>query len=748
MPQSLAQCDNLQSPDELAIGNLQSAMVVALLAWVALLLSLPARPSPWLVLASGLPVLAIGSFRAARRHAAGWRAFVLETADLHALGLVLLYALGVQMADTHGVTTDGVTYFTQLRSLVFDRDLDVAAEFAFLNQPPRPNHVVPIGPLLIWAPMYLAVAAVDTIGRGIGLWATPGDPVGVGLGLPYIRAALFSSFAIGAAGLVALLLHLRREFSRLVAFLAVLLIFGATPLYWYMVYEPSMTHAASFGFVALFIVFSARWVGTPGLKSRRSVLEEPPDPRLAAPDPRFPVAGSRLPVADSRLPVADSRFPVAGSRLPVAGSRFPAPGPRQCLLLGTLLGLAFLARSQESLFAIYPGLLVLTAAGVTAGDRVRGALRLAGWALLGALPWIAFQLLHSYVLFSRYEYQLVGQGGYFNPWHSRWTDTLFSSWHGFLSWTPVAYVAVIGTCAYLRREWRWAASALLVLFLTAWVNGATLDWAGGWSFGGRRFSSALVMLAPGLALLIEFVLRRPLVAVAPLVVGALWWNHLLMVQYTAGMLPKDEPVSFGRIVRQQVELHTRAPYWYPFAFPANVWFSWREGVPVDKYDVLSPETPKPTFSLAFDRVAERFLLSGWDVPGGDDWGPCWWIGGTPASLAVPLDLAGGDVTIRVRTRTRFEEPPMRANMALDVNGREVGRFAAGLPDATTAEIVVPADTARALFRRGFNQLAFRSLGVERVDPADQRPPGPLASRAGRQVWPVAVYEVSVAAAAH
>jgi hypothetical protein len=459
-------------------------------------------------------------------------------------------------------------------------------------------------------------------------------------------------------------------------------VFAATPLYWYMVYEPSMTHAASFGFVALFIVCSARWV------------------------PQGPTRG-------------------------------------QSLGLGLLLGLAFLARSQESLFALYPAVLVLTMPRTAARERVRRALSLAGWAFLGALPLILLQLAHSYVLFTRYEYNLMGQGGYFNPWHSRWLDTLFSSWHGFLSWTPAAYVAVIGTVAYLRRSWRWAACALGILFLTAWVNGATQDWAGGWSFGGRRFSSALVMLAPGLALVIEFALRRPLLAMAPIVAAALWWNHLLMVQYTAGMLPKDQPVSFGRIVRQQAELHTRPPYSYPFAFPANVWFAWREGVPVDKYDVLSPETPRPEFALVFDRSAETFLLSGWDVPGGDDWGPSWWIGGTPALIAVPLAPSGGDVTITIRSRTRFEEPPVIAQLGLDVNGHEVGRFTAGVPDATTASITIPAAEARRLLRFGFNQIGLRSLGVAPVDPADPRPPGPLASRKGRQVWPVAVYNLEI-----
>ena len=650
--------------------------------WLGLLISLPPRPSAWLVFASGLPVAAWLSWRASRRRHVAWVVAVRDTADVHALGLVLLYALGVQLADTHGVTTDGVTYFTQLRSLIFDRDLDVAAEFAFLNQPPRPNHVVPVGPLLLWFPLYAGVAIADLVGRTAGWWSAPVEAVGVGLGLPYVRAALLSSFAIGAAGLVALQLHLRREFSRTVALLTTVLTFAATPLYWYMVYEPSMTHAASFGFVALFVVCAARWV-----------------PQGAT--------------------------------------------VRQSLMLGALIGLAFLARSQESLFAMYPAVLVLSAARTPPGERVRRALTLAGWALLGALPWILLQLGHSYVLFTRYEYDLVGQGGYFNPWHSRWIDTLFSSWHGFLSWTPVAYVALVGTVAYVRRSWRWGVSALVILFLTAWVNGATLDWAGGWSFGGRRFSSALVMLAPGLALAIEFVLRRPLVALAPVVAAALWWNHLLMVQYTAGMLPKDEPVSFGRIVRQQAELQTRSPYWYPFAFPANVWFAWREGVPVDKYDVLSPETPRATFALVFDRTAEKYLLSGWDVPGGDDWGPAWWIGGSPALLAVPLDLAGGDVTITIRSRTRFEEPPVMAALALEVNGVEVGRFTAGVPDASTAVITIPASAAAVAFRRGFNQIGLRSLGVTPVDPSDSRPPGPLASRKGRQVWPVAVYNLEI-----
>lgn len=660
-------------------------MLAACIAlWLGLLITLPPRPSPWLVVASGLPVLALASWQAARRRERLWRAFLDDTADLHALGLVLLYAVGVLLRDTHGITTDGVTYFAQLRSLVFDRDLDVAREFTVLGQPPRPNHVVPIGPTLLWAPLYLLVAAGDALGRMIGVWRAPADSATLGLTTPYVRAALLSSFALGATGLVALLVHLRAHFSKGVAWTAVTLLFGATPLFWYMVYEPAMTHAASFGFAALFAVASAAWLTPWG----------------------------------------------------------QVPTVRQSLVLGTLLGGAFAVRSQEVLFALLPALFVF---GVTAPwpDRVNRALRLAGWAFLGALPWLLLQALHSYVLFSRYEYNLLGQGGYFNPLQSRWIDTLFSSWHGLFSWTPVVYVAALGTVAYLRREWRWAVAALVILFLTAWVNGATQDWAAGWSFGGRRFSSVLVLLAPGLALAIEAMVKRPLLALAPVVAGALWWNHLLMVQYTSGMLPKDEPVAFSRLVRQQGEVATRAPYAYPFAFPANAWFAWRHDLPIDKYDVLAPVAIGASFETRFDRSVEKFLLEGWEAPTGDEWGSAWWIRDTPATIAVPVALPPGRVSITIRTRTRLDEPVVQAALALEVNGTQVGQFAAGVPEPSSSTLTVPAEVAARVLRAGFNRLSIRSLGVSRVDPNDTRPPGPLARRRDA-AWPVAVYELSMA----
>lgn len=640
-----------------------AGLVLLATAWTAWLVALPARPSGWLVTMSAVPMLAAASWLASRcaPRATGWWAFVRETADVHVLAACLAVALGVQFADTHGVTTDGVIYFSQLRSVFFDRDLDVAAEFAYLGQPPRPYHLVPIGPTLVWLPLYAAVAAVDALGRAAGWWTAPAEAAGLGLTLPYVRAALLSSFAIGAAGLLAIHVHLRREWRRGTALVASLLLFAATPLVWYMVYEPSMTHAASFGFVALFVVLSARWV--PG-----------------------------------------------------------AITPRHASTLGALLGLAFATRPQEALFAMLPACLVLTAPGPIAA-RVAMAVRLAMWAFVGALPFLAAQALHSTVLFSRESFALVGSGGYLDLWQTRWADTLWSSWHGFLSWSPVAYLAVLGTVGYARRQWRWALAALAILFAMAWVNGTTTDWAAGWSFGGRRFTSCLAVLAPGLAWLVAQVAARPTISVAALAGLAIVWNQLLMAQFASGTLQAGRAVPFAQIVRQQAAAFTAPPFFYPFTFPANAWFAWRTGLPIERYDLLGPETLRPTTALTFDDDSGRFLLDGWGARAADSSGRLRWTDGAAATLVLPLAPAGVPVALTLTARTRLIDPPASAEVTVLINGHEVGRLQPATAAASTHTLPLPAD----VLRHGFNHVTLQIGG----------PPADGASR------PVGIYRVEI-----
>jgi hypothetical protein len=178
-----------------------------------------------------------------------------------------------------------------------------------------------------------------------------------------------------------------------------------------------------------------------------------------------------------------------------------------------------------------------------------------------------------------------------------------------------------------------------------------------------------------------------------------------------------------------------------------VWFAWRHRLPVDRYDLLGAEPFTGDVIITLDGRGERFLLDGWEAPGGDEWGAHWWLNASPATLAVPLSIAErAAAEIEITARTRFEEPTVEARLELRVNGRPVGQLVAPADAAATTRLIVPASPG--LWRRGFNRVEIVSVGVTRVDSADTRPPGAIASRLGDRPWPVAVYRLRIRSAGH
>jgi hypothetical protein len=162
-------------------------------------------------------------------------------------------------------------------------------------------------------------------------------------------------------------------------------------------------------------------------------------------------------------------------------------------------------------------------------------------------------------------------------------------------------------------------------------------------------------------------------------------------------------LSFAQVVRQQGRVLTQPTFFYPFAFPANAWFAWRHGLPVDRYDLLGPEQPRPQFALDFDGRAARFLFSGWGARGGDDFGPLYWMDSDRAELIVPFDPAGRDrVTLEVVARARLVEPLVPVLVDVIVNGARVAGFS---PTATTASTTT-LDIDAGAFTSGFNRIAL------------------------------------------
>lgn len=317
---------------------------------------------------------------------------------------------------------------------------------------------------------------------------------------------------------------------------------------------------------------------------------------------------------------------------------------------------------------------------------------------------------------------------------------LFSSTHGLFTLTPVVYLAFAGAIALVIRDRR--ASALAVGAFVAMLIGTVALPVASNGPAAHGLTAALAVLAPGLAFAIDRALARPWLAIVPIVLGVAVWNYWMMIQYTVGTLPKDEPISFSGMVRQQVAVETRSPYVYPFALPANAWFAWREGIPVERFEQLAFEPKLAAIDQAMDKHADRFLLEGWE-PGGEDAGPRW-IRDARAAVTLPFEPpTGRGVTVTINARTRLEEPAVNATLALEANGQEIGRLVVPPTAPADFSIQVPAEAVGRVWRAGYNRLTFVSSGVQRVDPSDTRPPGPLGRRLKDRPWPVAIYRVRI-----
>ena len=197
-------------------------------------------------------------------------------------------------------------------------------------------------------------------------------------------------------------------------------------------------------------------------------------------------------------------------------------------------------------------------------------------------------------------------------------DSLFSSRHGLFFWAPVLTIAVLGLALRAARGHRVALGALTAFGVLALVNASLRPWWSG-GFGNARFLPALPLFAVGLAVVLEFVRtaarQRPL-RLAALAGGALVaWNLLLMAQYRAEFIPRDDTVSFPAVAENSARLLSGMAG-APTAWPANWIFAAREDLPAARYDFLAGQDvladgPGPVD--VGDLGLEAWLGEGWSV---------------------------------------------------------------------------------------------------------------------------------------
>jgi hypothetical protein len=621
-----------------------------------------------------LVVVAVAACAVAIAASRGRRAAGPILTACFAIGIALQLQLGARLQS------DGFYYFAYLRSLAFDRDVNFLNDYrllglgdkTYLFTPTRTGHAESawtIGPAIVWAPFFAAghAAAVRLHASGVDI-ATDGTSY------PYRQAVCVASLFYGLLGCWFIYRLSRGFYPGRVALPAVAFTIAGSFMLWYLVKEPSMTHAASMASVAGFM-----WMWAATQASRR---------------------------------------------------------PRDWALLGALLGLAALIRWQNALFALLPGIDALLALlrGWRANDRAAVSRTLAGGGIFLAVAFVAFlpQMLAWHAIYGTYVARSpVGpQIRWFDP---HLADIFWSARNGLFSTTPIAYVGAIGLVAFAIARPAAGLPALVAVLTMAYFNACIQDWWGSAGFGARRFDGIVPLLAIGVAAFLDRgadVVRRHAVAAVSAALALLAIGNLaLMGAAQDGAVRIGETLAFDRAWAAQARVFHG---WFgnPFSYPASLLFALRNGVSPGDYDLLStnrfladPLQPYGRLDVGGEGgVSDDWLLGdGWHAPEKDGATTYRWAA-APATLRIPLDHAAAlRVQVRLHAFAYRGAPPQTLTIAAN------GHACAALPVGAEWQ-TVECTLDRSAWRGGVNELSLRFAYAQRpMDVGMGGDPRPLAA---------------------
>ena len=134
-------------------------------------------------------------------------------------------------------------------------------------------------------------------------------------------------------------------------------------------------------------------------------------------------------------------------------------------------------------------------------------------------------------------------------------ETLFGTSYGIYFWTPILLLATVGYIFLIRRDKRTGWSSLIAAFLLIYVTSHARK--AGMSFGDRFLIKASIFFILGLTALFSAI--RPKIRQAGLIVLVAFlitWNALLILQYSTGLVNRNGPVDWKKMVSNQF---TKAP---------------------------------------------------------------------------------------------------------------------------------------------------------------------------------------------
>ena len=602
----------------------------------------------------------------------------------HAVGLVLtaLFAVGLALQLQLGarLQSDGFYYFAYLRSLAFDGDVNFMNDYrmlglgdkSYLFKPTVTGHAESawtIGPAIVWSPFFAAGHVVATRLHAKGL-----DVSTDGTSFPYRQAVCVGSLFYGLLGCWFAFRLTRIFFPGSLAASAVALTVGGSFMLWYLVKEPSMTHASSMAAVAGFLWM---WAAT---REERTL--------------------------------------------------------RSWAVLGLLAGFMALVRWQNLLFALLPGLdaVRMLARSRRAGDpralraTLTGSAVFLACAVAGFLPqMLAWQAIYGSLI----ARSPVGP-------RIRWTDPhltdiLWSARNGLFSTTPMLYLSAIGLVVFAAARPAAGLPMLAAAAVMIYFNACIQDWWGSAGFGGRRFDGLIPLFSIGLAAFIDSVskvVRRHAAACVTACLAIVVFGNLALIGAAQdGTVRIGETLSFDRAWAAQARVAHR---WFgnPFTYPASLAFALRNGVSPGDYDLLSTnrflaDPLQPYGRVDVGNLDEWLIAEGWHAPETEGAVTFRWAG-SPATLRIPLDHAAPlRIQVRLHAFAFPGSPPQ--TLTLSANGRSCATLQVP-SDWQTIECALD-ETA---WRAGVNELELRFAYAQR--PIDVGAGGDLRPLAAAVDW--------------
>ena len=423
--------------------------------------------------------------------------------------LLLLFIGFAPLTTLRLYAIDEIEYFAYLRSAVFDRDLDFTNEYRwFVDRDPVEYRSLAEAFLVARTP-----AGHPPNNAPIGsamLWSALYVPtvltealLGRGSSPPGysardIAAVCVASMLYAAVGLLFAHEACRQFASEKAAFWATVMIWLGSNLLFYMYVTPPMSHANSF-FVSALLLWA--WLR--------------------------------------------------------AGE-----GPKAAMAIGFLGGLLASVRWQDALSMLTP----VSAPIVDGQIHRRGGVR--HWLASSSLMALGFSIAFLPQLFVwwRLNGSLLRPFGLMSTVEGRFSlaapcflGLLFSPFHGLFVWTPILLPAFLGLGVLAVADGRGRAIAIAVAAQIYLLSGYVV--AFGHGFGQRLFVSSLPAAAVGLAVFIDRVAPKlPRALTVAAAVFCVWWNLSLMVQHSLGIVPRNQGVSLGTLIHNQlVEVPLRLP---------------------------------------------------------------------------------------------------------------------------------------------------------------------------------------------